>query len=169
MRSCTNLLLREGHAQRCKSDLHQVQRRELSMHSMLPTRASRRLRLHRLCHASYAPSEYTLLEQTDLQAVCCSTVALKDVQYMQIMNRVGEAYGRMMLETGLFQADGHPGNIIVMKNGAVGLVDFGQAKQLTDLQRRSIATTLLSLIEYATKYARRIHVNFLYSVHPIDA
>lgn len=68
---------------------------------------------------------------------------------MQIMNRVGEAYGRMMLETGLFQADGHPGNILVMSNGAVGLLDYGQAQQLTPLQRRTIAATFLSVARRA--------------------
>ena len=33
----------------------------------------------------------------------------------RILSRVSEAYGRMMLYEGLFQADGHPGNILVMK------------------------------------------------------
>lgn len=36
----------------------------------------------------------------------------------RILSAVSEAYGRMMLYEGLFQADGHPGNILVMK-GAV--------------------------------------------------
>jgi predicted unusual protein kinase regulating ubiquinone biosynthesis (AarF/ABC1/UbiB family) len=33
----------------------------------------------------------------------------------RILDRVSEAYGRMVLLDGLFQADGHPGNILVMK------------------------------------------------------
>ena len=33
----------------------------------------------------------------------------------RIMERVAEAFGVMMLDTGLFQADAHPGNILVMK------------------------------------------------------
>ena len=33
----------------------------------------------------------------------------------RIIHRVAEAYGRQLLYTGLFQADGHPGNILVMK------------------------------------------------------
>ena len=33
----------------------------------------------------------------------------------RILNRVAEAYGRQLLYGGLFQADGHPGNILVMK------------------------------------------------------
>ena len=33
----------------------------------------------------------------------------------RILHRVSEAYGHMMLLDGLFQADCHPGNIIVME------------------------------------------------------
>lgn len=33
----------------------------------------------------------------------------------KILHRVAEAYGRQLLYGGLFQADGHPGNILVMK------------------------------------------------------
>lgn len=33
----------------------------------------------------------------------------------RILHRVAEAYGRQLLYAGLFQADGHPGNILVMK------------------------------------------------------
>lgn len=40
-----------------------------------------------------------------------------------IISRVSEAYGRMLLFDGLFQADGHPGNILVMK-GKLALDHF---------------------------------------------
>lgn len=33
----------------------------------------------------------------------------------RIFSRIAEAYGRMMLLEGLFNADGHPGNILVMQ------------------------------------------------------
>ena len=35
----------------------------------------------------------------------------------RILERVSEAFGVMMLDKGLFQADAHPGNILVMKGG----------------------------------------------------
>ena len=38
----------------------------------------------------------------------------------RILSRVTEAYGRMVLLDGLFQADGHPGNILVMKGESCG-------------------------------------------------
>ena len=38
-----------------------------------------------------------------------------------ILSRVCEAYGRMLLLQGLFQADCHPGNILVMKGDHVSV------------------------------------------------
>ena len=38
-----------------------------------------------------------------------------------ILSRVCEAYGRMLLLQGLFQADCHPGNILVMKGDHVAV------------------------------------------------
>ena len=44
--------------------------------------------------------------------------------------RISEAYGRMILGEGLFQADGHPGNILLQKGAKIGLLDYGQSKQV---------------------------------------
>ncbi|KAK9908263.1 hypothetical protein WJX75_005060 [Coccomyxa subellipsoidea] len=63
----------------------------------------------------------------------------------RIMERVAEAFGVMMLETGLFQADAHPGNILVMKGARIGLIDYGQSKQLPEAERLAFAALLLEL------------------------
>ena len=44
----------------------------------------------------------------------------------------------MIVTDGYFQADGHPGNVLVMKGGVVGLLDYGQAKVLTEPQRLAV-------------------------------
>jgi predicted unusual protein kinase regulating ubiquinone biosynthesis (AarF/ABC1/UbiB family) len=59
--------------------------------------------------------------------------------------RVVQAYGRMILTDGYFQADGHPGNVLVMPGGVVGLIDYGQAKVLTDAQRIAVAAMIVAL------------------------
>ena len=43
----------------------------------------------------------------------------------RVLSHVSEAYGRMILGTGQFQADGHPGNILVLPKGRVALLDYG--------------------------------------------
>lgn len=51
----------------------------------------------------------------------------------------------MILGEGLFQADGHPGNILLMKGGRIGLLDYGQSKQLADKDRTTFARLVLAL------------------------
>jgi predicted unusual protein kinase regulating ubiquinone biosynthesis (AarF/ABC1/UbiB family) len=63
----------------------------------------------------------------------------------RILGAVTEAYGRMIFTPGPFQADNHPGNLLVMRRGVVGLLDFGQCKELSDAQRRALARLFLAL------------------------
>lgn len=58
----------------------------------------------------------------------------------RIVHRVAEAYGRQLLYGGLFQADGHPGNILVMKGNAfaLGSADNYQASHHLNSERCSI-------------------------------
>lgn len=39
----------------------------------------------------------------------------------RILDRVARAYGHMILDSGLFQADPHPGNILIMKGMSFSL------------------------------------------------
>lgn len=71
--------------------------------------------------------------------------ATKRLAARQILSKVSEAYGRMILLDGLFQADGHPGNILVMKGGKIGLIDYGQSKKLPDRYRLPFAKMILAL------------------------
>ncbi|GIL83202.1 hypothetical protein Vretifemale_12058 [Volvox reticuliferus] len=69
----------------------------------------------------------------------------RDAAKRLILSRVSEAYGRMIFGEGLFQADGHPGNILIGRGGRVGLLDYGQSKQLPDEKRRAFAELVLAL------------------------
>lgn len=77
---------------------------------------------------------------------------------MQVLTRSSEAYGRMILGSGLFQADGHPGNILVMEGGKVGLIDFGQSKQLSGVEQRAIAQMMIALCKCAAARLGRLNL-----------
>ncbi len=51
----------------------------------------------------------------------------------------------MLLGEGLFQADGHPGNILVSPGGRIGLLDYGQSKQLSPAHRLGLAQLILQM------------------------
>lgn len=63
----------------------------------------------------------------------------------RILKRLCEAYGKMIFEDGLFQADGHPGNILIQKGARIALLDYGQSKQLTDGEIQQLSRLILAL------------------------
>ena len=50
---------------------------------------------------------------------------------------------------GLFQADPHPGNVLVMPDGRLGLIDYGQCKRLQPDVRRKLARLVISVADDA--------------------
>ncbi len=55
-----------------------------------------------------------------------------------------DIHGHQIFVLGLFHADPHPGNIIVMDEGKqLGLIDFGQCKQLTEEEQYKVARLIL--------------------------
>ncbi|GKY93891.1 hypothetical protein MPSEU_000356000 [Mayamaea pseudoterrestris] len=56
-------------------------------------------------------------------------------------------FGRTILETGFFHADPHAGNIFVLENGQIGLIDFGQVKQISGRTRETLCKVMIALDE----------------------
>jgi predicted unusual protein kinase regulating ubiquinone biosynthesis (AarF/ABC1/UbiB family) len=52
-----------------------------------------------------------------------------------VARRITEAFGHQILVDGLFQADPHPGNILLLLGGEIGLLDFGLTKELPAAMR----------------------------------
>ena len=64
----------------------------------------------------------------------------------RLLEQISEAYGSMILGNGgLFQADPHPGNLMLMRGGRLGLLDFGQSKTLDREEQRRLAAVILAL------------------------
>jgi aarF domain-containing kinase len=65
-----------------------------------------------------------------------------------------DVHGYQIFVEGLFNADAHPGNILVVQDGdtlihnrrpKLGLIDYGQCKRLTPLERERVAKLILSV------------------------
>eukprot|EP00899_Mesostigma_viride_P013440 jgi/Mesvir1/22097/Mv22604-RA.1 len=54
-------------------------------------------------------------------------------------------WGQMVLVDGLFHADPHPGNIMLTRDGRVGLIDYGEAKQLPDRVRLALCRLVVAM------------------------
>ncbi|QEG32807.1 ABC1 kinase family protein [Bythopirellula goksoeyrii] len=79
---------------------------------------------------------------SDLQQVRASGVDLAEVA------RSGaEAYLEMIFQHGIYHADPHPGNLLLMPDGKIGLLDFGMVVRLDDSMREAIEDMLLAIVE----------------------
>ena len=64
---------------------------------------------------------------------------------MQRSSTPSEAWAAQMHVGGVFNADPHPGNIFVLENGDIGLIDFGQVKQISGRNRETLAKVMIAL------------------------
>ncbi|XAR50297.1 Cadmium-transporting ATPase [Bertholletia excelsa] len=64
-----------------------------------------------------------------------------------ILKSLTLAYGQMILKSGFFHADPHPGNILICKGSEVALLDYGQVKDLPDGLRLGYANLVLAIAD----------------------
>ncbi|PXF46419.1 putative aarF domain-containing protein kinase 1 [Gracilariopsis chorda] len=62
-----------------------------------------------------------------------------------VLKAVGKAFGQMLLVDGLAHCDPHLGNLIIMRDGRVALIDFGQAKHIPEQLRTKLCAFYLAL------------------------
>lgn len=64
-----------------------------------------------------------------------------------ILKSLTLAYGQMILKSGYFHADPHPGNILICQDSEVALLDYGQVKDLPDELRLGYAGLVLAIAD----------------------
>ena len=69
------------------------------------------------------------------------------IEMKEVTLRGAEMYLEMIFRHGLYHADPHPGNLLVMPDGAIGLLDFGMVVRIDEALREEIGDMLLAIIE----------------------
>jgi len=65
----------------------------------------------------------------------------------RLLSALTEAFGMTILGSGFFHADPHPGNIFVLDDGRIGLIDFGQVKQISGRARATLSKIMVALAD----------------------
>jgi ubiquinone biosynthesis protein len=78
------------------------------------------------------------------------------LELSRLVNKLIEAYARQMLELGRFQADPHPGNLLVEPNNTLVILDFGCTKIIKADVRRAYAQLLQAFFVQDTKRVSQI-------------
>ena len=62
--------------------------------------------------------------------------------------RIGaEMYLEMIFNHGLYHADPHPGNLLLLESGVLGLLDFGMVVRIEEALREDIEDMLMAIVE----------------------
>jgi ubiquinone biosynthesis protein len=85
------------------------------------------------------------------------TIMSWGLQPKKIAEKGMDIYLRQIFENGYFHADPHPGNVIIQKDGAIGLVDFGMVGKLMEKDRMAFAGVFISM---ARKDAKAMAFHF---------
>jgi len=64
----------------------------------------------------------------------------------KILQKLVDASLQQIVEDGFFHADTHPGNILILKNNVIGLVDFGIVGHIDAAMKEQIASLLISML-----------------------
>lgn len=71
----------------------------------------------------------------------------------KVARRIGHLYGAMMFEHDFFHGDPHPGNLLVLRDGRIGLLDFGLCKELPPGFAHRLAQMMVSAMIGDTRAA----------------
>ncbi len=66
----------------------------------------------------------------------------------QVARRGAEAVLKMLLEDGFFHADPHPGNVFVLRDGRIALIDYGMVGRLSSARRTQVLVLLHALVNH---------------------
>lgn len=69
------------------------------------------------------------------------------VDLTEVTRSGAEIYLEMIFRLGLYHADPHPGNLVVMRDGAIGLLDFGMVARIDESLREDFEDMLLAIVE----------------------
>jgi ubiquinone biosynthesis protein len=98
-------------------------------------------------HWDYCTPDLLVMERidgialTDMEAVRASGC---DTQ--KLAENLCNVFLRQFFEFGVFHADPHPGNILVLENSRAALLDFGMVGHISAELKSQLATTLLALV-----------------------
>jgi ubiquinone biosynthesis protein len=74
-------------------------------------------------------------------------LARQDIQARPLLEELFKAYLKQVLVDGLFHADPHPGNVFILKEGRIALIDLGMVGHTAPAMQESLLKLLLAVSE----------------------
>lgn len=71
---------------------------------------------------------------------------MQDVDLAAVAKSGANLYLQMIFKHGFYHADPHPGNILLMPDGKIGLIDFGMVGRISEQLREDVESMLVSIV-----------------------
>ncbi|HLD76756.1 MAG TPA: AarF/UbiB family protein, partial [Rickettsiales bacterium] len=86
-------------------------------------------------------------------------IHITDFDKKRIAKNLVISYFTQVYSNGFFHADMHPGNLFLMKNGDIGVVDFGIMGEIDKKTRIAVAEIFIGFLNKDYKKVARIHID----------
>lgn len=86
-------------------------------------------------------------------------ILCSDFDKKKIAQNLAISYFTQVYGNGFFHADMHPGNLFLLKNGDIGVVDFGIMGKIDKKTRLAVAEILIGFLQKNYKRVAQIHVD----------
>jgi ubiquinone biosynthesis protein len=107
---------------------------------------SRHVRIPRL-YPELSTARVLTMEWLDGARLCDPAVKqIPNVDLGEVTRHGAEMYLDMIFHHGFYHGDPHPGNLIVLPDGAIGLLDFGMVARLDESLREDIEDILIAIV-----------------------
>ncbi|NQW45441.1 MAG: AarF/ABC1/UbiB kinase family protein [Deltaproteobacteria bacterium] len=101
-----------------------------------------------IVYEQYSTSRILILERFEGIRFSDKAAILKaGIDPKSIIEIGADAFFHMVMQDGLFHGDLHPGNLFVLSNGTIGIIDFGIVGRLGKRVKDSIITIFIAIID----------------------
>jgi ubiquinone biosynthesis protein len=97
-----------------------------------------------------------------------AAILKKGINPMEIVEVGCDAFFHMVMHDGIFHADLHAGNLFVLGDGRIGMIDFGIVGRLSKQVRDSVITLFIALIDEDFETFASEYVNLCPHVEDLD-
>lgn len=87
---------------------------------------------------------------------------------MEIIETGCDAFFNMVMKDGIFHGDLHPGNLFVLKDGKIGIIDFGIVGRLSRRVQNSIITMFVAIMDEDYESLASEYLMLCPSTHEVD-
>ncbi|QDV75673.1 putative protein kinase UbiB [Botrimarina mediterranea] len=72
--------------------------------------------------------------------------SLANTDLSEVARHGAEVFLEMIFDHGLYHADPHPGNLLILPGGVIGLLDFGMVGRISDALREDLEDMLIAIV-----------------------